>query len=278
MKEYYSERNGLLNKDFTINLNQLREMFLSTYEYFYNKKAFHGAFFGVFKNSAECRKQISPPLMSPSPDVFFSIKMQSHKIYPIDENYKRYDEATIFSVIEILYDYIGIYNFEIDEFEQEETQREYCELFNDILRFYGEGYYLEPKSGFIMKTPNIALQEQLSCDCEHIPNDILERMRSATKSFYRFDSDMEMKKKAICTLADILESVRNPLKEKLNQAYEINKDDHDKLIFDIVNNFKFRHDKAKQLTGYSRDIWYDWAMQYYTSVIIAYYKLDCRKI
>ena len=39
MKEYYSERNGLLNKDFTINLNQLREMFLFTYEYFYNKKA-----------------------------------------------------------------------------------------------------------------------------------------------------------------------------------------------------------------------------------------------
>jgi hypothetical protein len=136
------------------------------------------------------------------------------------------------------------------------------------LKFYGDGYYLEPANGFVMKMPNIALKEQLQSDCEHVPEDILERMRSASESFYRFDSDMETKKKAICSLADILESFREPLKQTLSQEYEINQNEHDKLIFEIVNRFNIRHDKADQLTGYSRDIWYEWAMQYYTSVII----------
>ena len=274
MKEYYSERKGLLNSDFKINLNQLREMFLSTYEYFYNKKAFECAFIGVYKKCAENTRQFLSPLMSPSPEVFFSIKLQSHRIYPIDENYKHFDESTIFSIIEILYDYVGIYNFEIDEFEREESRKEYCELFNNILKFYGDGYYLEPSNGFVMKIPNIPLQEQLKCEKEHVPDNVFERMSSAAQTFYRFDTDMEAKKKAICTLADILENIREPLKETLNQEYQINKDKHDKLIFDIVNNFNIRHDKAGQYKGYSRDIWYEWAMQYYMSVIIAYYKLD----
>lgn len=82
-----------------------------------------------------------------------------------------------------------------------------------------------------------------------------------------------LKKKAINILADILEPLRENLKELLNNEYEVNKNSHDKLIFEVVNQFNIRHNNQKQITGYSREIWYDWMMQYYTSVIITYYRL-----
>lgn len=34
-----------------------------------------------------------------------------------------------------------------------------------------------------------------------------------------------------------------------------------------------RHDRAEQKSDYSKKIWYDCMMQYYTSVIIVFYKL-----
>ncbi|GIO28274.1 hypothetical protein J43TS3_28850 [Ornithinibacillus bavariensis] len=91
--------------------------------------------------------------------------------------------------------------------------------------------------------------------------------------FYRFNANEESKKKAINILSDILEPLREELKDLLNNEYEVNKNSHDKLIFEVVNQFIIRHNNQKQRTEYSREIWYDWMMQYYTSVITTYYRL-----
>ena len=72
--------------------------------------------------------------------------------------------------------------------------------------------------------------------------------------YYRFDTDMEAKKKPINILADILEKVRDDLKETLNQEYDVSKNEHDRLIFGIVNEYNIRHNKADQKTDYSRMI------------------------
>ena len=63
------------------------------------------------------------------------------------------------------------------------------------------------------------------------------------------------------------------VKDTLNAEYEVPKNEHDKLIFGIVNGYNIRHNRADQKNDYSKEIWYDWMMQYYTSVIIAFYKL-----
>lgn len=102
---------------------------------------------------------------------------------------------------------------------------------------------------------------------------IYEQLATATEMYYRFDANQEQKKKAINILADILENEREEVKELLNAEYEIPKNDHDKLIFGIVNGFNIRHNRADQKSDYSKEIWYDWMMQYYTSVIITFYKL-----
>ena len=124
-----------------------------------------------------------------------------------------------------------------------------------------------------MRIPNGALCEQLKYDGFDLPDSIYEQLATATEMYYRFDANQEQKKKAINILADILENEREEVKELLNAEYEIPKNDHDKLIFGIVNGFNIRHNRADQKSDYSKEIWYDWMMQYYTSVIITFYKL-----
>lgn len=76
-----------------------------------------------------------------------------------------------------------------------------------------------------MEMPNKALQEQFSYDGSDLPEGVLEQLKSASRMYYRFDTDMEAKKKAINILADILEKVRDDLKETLNQEYDVSKND-----------------------------------------------------
>lgn len=124
-----------------------------------------------------------------------------------------------------------------------------------------------------MQIPNGALREQLEYDGSDLPDSVYEQLATATTMYYRFDANLEEKKKAINILADILESEREEVKNILNTEYGIPKKEHDKLIFNIVNAYNIRHNRDDQKSDYSKEIWYDWMMQYYTSVIIAFYKL-----
>lgn len=145
---------------------------------------------------------------------------------------------------------------------------------NNVLKLYDVGYFLETTSGAVTKGANEPVKDMLSEDLSKIlPSDPMTKMRTAIKMYYGFNSNMEAKKKAINILADILEPQRNELKDILNDKFEFNKNDHDKLIFDIVNRFNIRHNKPTDMKNYDLEIWYDWMMQYYSSVIITYYKL-----
>jgi len=275
MKKYYKERKGLLSNELALELDDLLEFFSKTYHYYRNKNCFECAIQGAYivdKWTNE-ETQLYAPTLAPSPEVFFANHLQDKNVWPINEYVEDYTEEILFTVIEILYDHIGIYNFQIDVFEQDKYREEFSEMINNILKMYDGGYYLEPSSGFIMRNPNQALRNQLQEDCSILPDDVLLQLRTATKMYYRYDSNFEEKKKAINILVDILENVRNDLKEVLSKEYEVNKNDHDKLIFNIVNSFNIRHNNDKQMTDYDKKIWYEWMMQYYSSVILTYFKL-----
>ena len=275
MKKYYAERHGLITEQLQIDFDELLKYFEQIYRYFRNKDYYKAAIEGVWKQIPYTgdSEQIIAPSMAPSAEVYFATRLQSKKVWPIWEYIEEYDEATLFSVIEILYDHISIYNYDTEEIECELPRKEFAEQINNVLRAYNNGYYLEPTNGFIMKMPNGALREQLKYDGSDLPNSVYEQLVAATEMYYRFDANQEQKKKAINILADILENEREDVKEVLNAEYEIPKNEHDKLIFGIVNGFNIRHNRAGQKGDYSREIWYDWMMQYYTSVIITFYKL-----
>lgn len=260
-------------RKFKMILKEVLSFFYQTYFYFDNKGYFLSAVKGVYIGSYENERQILPPSLAPSAEVFFATKLQSKKVYPIYELYEYYDEETLFTVIEILYDHIGYYDYEIHELITKEPQEEFCEHINNILKLYKDGFYLEPQNGFIMEMPNAALKEQLAYEGNEMGDDVYQKLCTASEMFYRFDSDEEVKKKAINILADILENVREEVKNVLNSEYQINKKEHDGLIFNIVNGYNIRHNNTMQKTDYSKEIWYDWMMQYYTNTIIAFYRL-----
>lgn len=275
MKKYYSERNGLLSKKLELDLYDLLQYFRSLYRYFENKGYFEYAQNGASRDIPyTCdQEQIAAPTFIPTPEVYFANVLQDKEVWPIWQYVEQYDEATLFSVIEILYDRIDVYNYQADKIEKEEVQREYAEQINNLLKAYKDGFYLEPTNGYIMSLPNVSLRKQLEYLGEDMPESIYGQLTTASEMYYRFDANLEQKKKAINILADILENEREALKNMLNEEYEIGKNEHDKLIFNIVNGFNIRHNRADQKRNYSKEIWYDWMMQYYTSVIIAYYKL-----
>ena len=247
MKKYYAERHGLLTKQLQIDFDELLQYFGQVYKYFCDKEYFEVATRGVWRQIpyTQDSEQILPPSLLPSPEVYFATCLQDKEVWPIWQYLEEYDEQ----------------------------KEEFAEQINNILRAYKEGYYLEPTNGFIMQIPNGALREQLEYDGSDLPDSVYEQLATATEMYYRFDANLEQKKKAINILADILESEREEVKDTLNAEYEVPKNEHDKLIFGIVNGYNIRHNRADQKNDYSKEIWYDWMMQYYTSVIIAFYKL-----
>jgi len=239
MKKYYAERHGLLTKQLQIDFDELLQYFGQVYKYFCDKEYFEVATRGVWRQIpyTQDSEQILPPSLLPSPEVYFATCLQDKEVWPIWQYLEEYDEQTLFSVIEILYDHIGVYNYETDQFENEAQKEEFAEQINNILRAYKEGYYLEPTNGFIMQIPNGALREQLEYDGSDLPDSVYEQLATATEMYYRFDANLEQKKKAINILADILESEREEVKDTLNAEYEVPKNEHDKLIFGIVAEY-----------------------------------------
>lgn len=273
---YYAERNNLLNSDFSIDLDELKDYFIQVYRYFDNRKLFDVAYNGVWKSEMYSNEEflLHPPTMSPSPEIFFMNHLNKSDVYPIWEYYDTYNEADLFTVIEILYDNISSYDYKVGNFIKDDYKKEFAIHINNLLKRYKSGYYLNEKYGFIMEQPNDSINALMQAEVpESMDDDVMEQLKTSVKMYYRFDSNEELKKKAINILADILEPLREDLKSILNEEYEINKNDHDKLIFGIVNGFNIRHNDKKQLTEYNKPIWYDWMMQYYTSVIFTYYRL-----
>ncbi len=279
MKQYYIERNGLIESSVRLSLDEINNYFIDIYRYFDTKGYFECALKGIWKPIpfSDDVEQILPISLAPSPTVFFTTHIQNKCVWPIYEYAQYYSEKVLFTVIEILFDHIAVYDYKKSQLNKSGPQTEFAQHINNILKMYNGGYYLEPTNGFIMKTPNEALKQQLSYKGQEVPDEVFEKLTTASSMYYRFDSTMEAKKKAINILADILESEREPLKNLLNTEYGMPKNEHDKLIFGIVNSFSIRHNRADQKNKYSKEIWYDWMMQYYTSVIITYYKLKIQE-
>ncbi|MBS6043466.1 MAG: hypothetical protein KIA08_12325, partial [Clostridium baratii] len=234
---FYAERNNLINSTtIMLTLSKLREYFLDVYRYFYDKGYFKVAFDGVYiEERWNERNQVMSPLLAPSPEVFFLKHLKSECVYPIFEHCECYTEVQLFTVIEILYDKIGYYDYNKGEFVAEEPRQEFLEHINSILKIYDDGYMLEKANGFIMKIPNKSVINLLNQDISFIEdNTIIGQLEKAMEMYYKYTATAEDKKSAIVILSGILEPLREELKQIFGTDLGINRNIHDKLIFEIV--------------------------------------------
>lgn len=276
---FYIHRTGKDNKNFKISFNKVKEFFIETYLYYDNSNIFNEMFYGKWEEKRGERNLICPPILCPSANVYFTIKLNDDKVFPIDDNYSRYSKEILFSVIEILYLNMGkyekvedfSYNTEEKYYYNTEIREEFRETINSFLRFYEDGFYLS-NNGLLLELPNEPILEIINKDVSDILSDeILKKFEAAIKMFLHFSTLVEEKRKAIAILADILEPLREEVKNILNDELDINKKDSDSLIFSIVNKFQIRHNDEKQNKEYNNDIWFEWMFHYYSATIIAYY-------
>jgi hypothetical protein len=105
------------------------------------------------------------------------------------------------------------------------------------------------------------------------PENIDLRVNYAVSKFSRYNSSIEDKKDAVRTLADVLEYLRESLKE--DGAYLFTEDD--KNLRNIMNNFNIRHQNRSQHSDYDKDIWYDWVFYTFLASVHVSLKLNDKK-
>ena len=148
MNAYYAERKGLITQQLKLSLEELLNSFIQVYHYFHRKGSFDLAFRGANDEDRWTHETINilPPTMAPSPEVYFMTHLQDKQVWPIAEYYEGYTEEILFSVIEMLYSHIGIYNYATNKQSTHyslvcPTRSTTLGLYRDYARPYDVGYF-----------------------------------------------------------------------------------------------------------------------------------------
>jgi len=144
-RQYYYERQGKEMKQ--IDLNVLNKYINILYEKYKNIHYFQAAFGKDCVDAGYIKGWVG---VSMERDIF--LQFPELNIYPIEVNYKNFDELSCFTVIEYLFDNIskptdtyyhswddcGIH---INKHDKAQGQKEFAEKINGILKLYKEGEY-----------------------------------------------------------------------------------------------------------------------------------------
>ncbi|MHA1267311.1 MAG: hypothetical protein ACTSRS_18885 [Candidatus Helarchaeota archaeon] len=218
-------------------------------------------------------------LWGDNPRTFFFRKL-GRDLWPIDEKIVDYDEITLFTLIEFLYDYVSqpdLYfhkwydcGWHASRYDKESGQEKYRNEVNEVLKRYKVGYQLS-EEGEIQILPPSGLEplveETVKTD---EPEDIDDRIERAKSLFLKFNAIPEDKKEAIRTLGDVLEYLK---KDGITLS---KKDDSD--LFQILNRFSIRHHNKLQQSDYDTEIFYDWIFYEMLASIYALLKISEKAI
>ena len=209
-------------------------------------------------------------------ETFFYLQLRMHDIWPIPEKVGDYDEPTLFTVVEFLYDYVSEpqqkwyhewdnCGWHSSNYDRDKGKERYKKEMNDILKDYGSGYKLSDTGEILIISPTglETLSEEIveAGDPENIDN----RIHTAIIKYKRYNATLDDKKDAIRILADVLEYLKS------KDIRLPSKDDSD--LFRIINTFDIRHHNRMQQSEYNREIWYDWMFYTFLSSINVLLKL-----
>ncbi len=274
-KTYYAERNGLINRQ-TIDFSVFRKLFLLAYNRLKSEFYFREA------TGYECVDDGEiTGIWGDDVATFIYSKTCLLNVWPIENNIKEYDEATLLTLIEFFYDYVSKpqsrrhhewnnCGWHTWNYDKEKGKERYKDEMNKILKDYNNGYKLSD-DGEILEIPPTGLEPLIEDAVEtNDPKNIDSKIQYAKSKFSRYSSSIEDKRDAIRNLADVLEYLRECLKK--DGIYLLKSDDSD--LFNIINNFDIRHHKQNQKSDYDKEVWYDWMFYTYLASINALLKLN----
>ena len=194
-------------------------------------------------------------------------QLRKPNLWPITVKHVTYSEDDVFDIIELLFDCVSEpvnirYENGPDSFNKEAGRREFREDVNELLRDYEQGYELS-EEGEVYALPETGLETLLSASVPKYDAENVEiRVDAAVKKFRNRHSTPDERRDAVRDLADVLEFLR----EKVKELDVITKKDEGDL-FNIANNFAIRHHNAAQKSGYNKAIWYSWMFYFYLATI-----------
>ncbi|MEA1945122.1 MAG: hypothetical protein U9N07_07315 [Euryarchaeota archaeon] len=265
-KKYYAARKGILKPE-PADFQLLKNVFLRIYREFEHDHYFEEAagYDYVSISIPRTRGRWGCGDSDIKESVYLELGMD---IWPIEENIEWYDEPTLFTVIEFLYDNVSekfgglLVGFHYD---QGKGREKYRARINEILKYYDPEYELS-SDGEILEIAPTGLEpifeEIVQTDD---PENIDMRIQSAISKYMKYGATISDKKDAVRALADVLEFLKK-------SGIRLQKKDESDL-FKIINNFDIRHHNKSQQGEYDKEIWYDWMFYTFLSSINVLLKL-----
>lgn len=263
-RKYYANRTGKNPDASRYELPMFVELFKAVYLDFLNNDYF-------YENSGAVPGKLGADI-----EAQMFIKLKKPDLGPIEEKCNNYSEDDLFDVIEFLYDRVSKPSHRYDEwsnhgdsydtFDRETGKQEFRDSMNQLLCDYREGYELSEK-GEILESPEQGLEDLVIAKLPpHDPENVEQRVESASLKFRRSRSSLDEKRDAIRDLCDVLEFLRPQIKAVISSEDESD-------LFNIANNYGIRHHKNNQKQDYDKAIWYNWMFYYYLATINACVRL-----
>lgn len=263
-RKYYSSRASKNPDASRLDLPRFVTFFKAFYLEFLNNDYF-------YENSGDVPGKLGADIEA---QMFLAIRKSD--LWPIEEKCNNYSEDDLFDVIEFLYDCVSkpIHRYDewsnhgdsYDTFDMETGKQEFRDRINQLLCDYREGYELSEK-GEILESPEQGLEDLVLAKLPpHDPENVEQRVESASLKFRRSRSSLDEKRDAIRDLCDVLEFLRPQIKALISSQDESD-------LFNIANNYGIRHHKNNQKQDYDKAIWYNWMFYYYLATIHACLRL-----
>ncbi|MUV37136.1 hypothetical protein JNUCC1_00942 [Lentibacillus sp. JNUCC-1] len=259
-KVYYSERSEKI--DIKLNsIRDLKDLFVQIHEDLARDLYFR-ELYGNQKSNID-------GIAGSNIEAFAFEKTRIRNLMPIDYN-KRYKEHELFTLIELLHDYVSECKW--DDFEEtwmcnkEKGQRVFRDRINSILNIYDQGWELSTE-GYIREWVNNGLGELIEAQYDNSDDEQYTEIQEAKKQFLRYGSTIDDKRSALLQLGRVMENVRREMTQLLPE-----KPDTEQL-FHILNKYNLRHNNPNQHKDYDREIYYRWMFFIFLSAIDAYFQM-----
>lgn len=260
--------------------DSVKKLLVSSLEDFRERGYFQEAF-GI-----ECVDGDRTGTLGSYPDAHFLRTIMREGIWPYWEHprdqwgeiepapWEEWDADILFDVVEVLHDLVsrpieGEYHafntcgWHYETFNRTEGQAEFRQKMNEALRLGDPPYKLDGH-GQLVESAAPEFDQLLEAPVpEGTEHDLVtSKIDTAVSRFRTRGATVDDRRHAVRDLADVLEAIRDDVKEAMLTADE-------KALFNIANGFAIRHNNRDQRGDYDRVTWLRWAFYVYLATIHA---------
>ena len=220
--------------------------------------------------------------LGPSPERWFLVNLGRDNVWPLREHASAYEPDTLFDVLEALHDLVskpidGWYHdyggcgTHWQTFDRRQGQDELRSQLNPLLARYETPLELSPSGEIVALVPS-EMRELLDAPIPATAeSDLVTGRMNAAIALYRSRNSTRVdRRQAVRELADVLEPLRESVKEEM-----LPKDEREP--FHLANGFAIRHNNRDQRRDYDDAIWLSWAFYVYLATIHAVLRLKERE-